>query len=46
MFIRFRETPHRLQLSLVETRWVDGKVRHEHFPSLERKRSQRVLDKS
>jgi hypothetical protein len=34
VFVRFRETPHRLQLSLVETRRIDGKVRHEHVASL------------
>jgi hypothetical protein len=34
MFIRFRQTPHRLQVSIVETRRVDGKVRHEHVASL------------
>jgi hypothetical protein len=34
MFVRFRETPYRLQLSLVETRRADGKVRHEHVASL------------
>lgn len=34
MFVRFRETPRRLQLSLVETRREGGKVRHEHVASL------------
>ena len=34
MFVRYRETPYRLQLSLVETRRVNGKVRHEHVASL------------
>jgi hypothetical protein len=34
MFIRFRETKSRLQASLVETRRVDGKVRHEHIAQL------------
>jgi hypothetical protein len=34
MFVRFRQTPHRLQLSLVETRREGGKVRHEHIASL------------
>lgn len=34
MFVRFRQTPTRLQVSLVETRRVDGKVRHEHLASL------------
>jgi hypothetical protein len=34
MFARFRQTPYRLQISLVETRLVDGKVRHEHVASL------------
>jgi hypothetical protein len=34
MFVRFRQTPLRLQLSLVETHRVDGKVRHEHIASL------------
>ena len=31
MFVRFRETRSRLQVSLVETRRVNGKVRHEHI---------------
>jgi hypothetical protein len=30
MFIRFRETSTRLQVSLVETRRVNGRVCHEH----------------
>jgi hypothetical protein len=34
MFVRFRSSPRRLQLSLVETRRVAGKVRHEHVASL------------
>jgi hypothetical protein len=34
MFVRFRQTKHRLQLSLVETRRIDGRVRHEHIASL------------
>src|SRR5258708_36706053 len=34
MFARFRETPNRLQVSIVETRRLDGRVRHEHIASL------------
>jgi hypothetical protein len=34
MFVRFRETGRRLQCSLIETRRVAGKVRHEHIASL------------
>jgi hypothetical protein len=34
MFTRFRIVGHRLQISLVETRRVDGKVSHEHIASL------------
>jgi hypothetical protein len=34
MFARFRVTPHRLQVSLVETRRTDGRVRHEHVAAL------------
>jgi hypothetical protein len=34
MFIRFRQGQHRLQVSIVETRRVDGKVRHEHVAGL------------
>ena len=34
MFVRFRQSSRRLQVSLVETRRVDGKVRHEHVGSL------------
>ena len=34
MFVRFRQSPRRLQLSLVETRRQGGKVRHEHVASL------------
>jgi hypothetical protein len=33
-FVRFRQTPSRLQVSLVEERRVGGKVRHEHIASL------------
>src|ERR1700730_633111 len=34
MFVRFRQTPSRLKVSLVETRRIDGKVRHDHVASL------------
>jgi hypothetical protein len=34
MFVRFRQSLRRLQLSLVETRREGGKVRHEHVASL------------
>jgi hypothetical protein len=34
MFARFRSTPHRLQVSLVETRRTAGRVRHEHVAAL------------
>jgi len=34
MFVRFRQSRRRLQCSLLETRRVDGKVRHEHIASL------------
>jgi hypothetical protein len=34
MFIRFRSSSHRLQASIVETRRLDGKVRHEHIAGL------------
>jgi len=34
MFVRFRHTPRRLQASIVETRRVDGKVKHEHVAML------------
>jgi hypothetical protein len=34
MFVRFRKTASRLQVSLIETRREDGKVRHEHVASL------------
>jgi hypothetical protein len=34
MFVRFRQTSQRLQASLVETRRIDGKVRHEHIAGL------------
>ncbi len=33
MFVRFRQSETRLQVSLVETRRIDGKVRHEHLAS-------------
>jgi hypothetical protein len=34
MFVRFRGSPNRLQISVVETRRLDGRVRHEHIASL------------
>jgi hypothetical protein len=34
MFVRFRQAKHRLQVSLIETRRVDGKVCHEHIAGL------------
>jgi len=34
MFVRFRETARSLQCTLIETRRVDGKVRHEHIANL------------
>jgi hypothetical protein len=34
MFVRFRQTRYRLQLSIVETHRVDGRVWHEHIASL------------
>jgi hypothetical protein len=34
MFVRFRQTPYRLKVSIIETRRIDGKVRHEHIASL------------
>jgi hypothetical protein len=34
MFVRFRKTLTRLQISLVETRRADGKVGHEHVAGL------------
>jgi hypothetical protein len=34
MFVRFRDTKHRLQCSLVETRRVAGRVHHEHIAQL------------
>jgi hypothetical protein len=34
MFVRFRQSGHRLQTSLIENPRVDGKVRHEHIASL------------
>jgi hypothetical protein len=34
MFVRYRQTQSRLQASLVETRRINGKVRHEHIASL------------
>jgi hypothetical protein len=33
MFVRFRQTRNRLQASLIETRRVAGKVRHDHIAS-------------
>jgi hypothetical protein len=34
MFVRFRQTPRKLQVSLIETKRVNGKVQHEHIASL------------
>jgi hypothetical protein len=34
MFLRFRETPYGLQVSLIQTRREGGKVRHEHIAGL------------
>jgi hypothetical protein len=34
MFVRFRDTPRRLQVSLVATRRDGGRVRHDHLASL------------
>jgi hypothetical protein len=34
MFVRFRQSDRRLQVSVVETRRTDGKVRHEHIAGL------------
>jgi hypothetical protein len=34
MFVRFRETPYGLQVSLVRTHREGGKVRHEHIAGL------------
>jgi hypothetical protein len=34
MFVRFRQNNSRLQVSLVETSRIDGKVRHEHIASI------------
>jgi hypothetical protein len=34
MFVRFRQTQTRLQVSLIRTHRVDGKVRHEHVAML------------
>jgi hypothetical protein len=34
MFVRVRQSAGRLQLSIVETRRADGRVRHEHLASL------------
>jgi hypothetical protein len=34
MFVRFREAGHRLQVSLAETRRLDGRVRQDHVASL------------
>ena len=36
MFVRFKDTEHRLRVSLVETRRIDGQVKHEHAPRLAR----------
>jgi hypothetical protein len=34
MFVRFRQTPYGLQVSLIQTRREGGKVRHEHIAGL------------
>jgi hypothetical protein len=34
MFVRFRQSAHRLQVSLVETRRLAGRVHHDHVASL------------
>jgi hypothetical protein len=34
MFVRFRETPYGLQVSLIQTRREGGKARHEHIAGL------------
>ena len=34
MFVRFRQTRTRLQVSLIQTRRIDGRVRHEHIAGL------------
>ena len=34
MFVRFRQSNSRLQVSLIATHRVDGKVRHEHIAGL------------
>jgi hypothetical protein len=34
MFVRFRETPYGLQVSLILTRREGGKARHEHIAGL------------
>ena len=34
MFVRFRQSGHRLQVSLAESRRVDGRVRQEHIAAL------------
>jgi hypothetical protein len=34
MFVRFRQSGHRLQVSLAESRRVDGQVRQEHIAAL------------
>jgi hypothetical protein len=34
MFVRFRQTLSSIQVSLVETRRIDGRVRHEHVAGL------------
>lgn len=34
MFVRFRSTKTRLQVSLIETRRINGKVKHDHIAAL------------
>jgi hypothetical protein len=34
MFVRFRQSPRRMYLSLDETRWENGRVRHDYVASL------------
>jgi hypothetical protein len=34
MFVRFRQTPYGLQVSLIQTRREGGKVRHKHIAGL------------
>jgi hypothetical protein len=34
MFVRFRQTPYGLQVSLIQSRREGGKVRHEHIAGL------------